>query len=284
MMTSRRGKTAVAAIVIMVVALVARRDAASAEDGVGSVAALEGQAEALHPGATAWAPLAAGDVVRQGSQLRTLADSKLKILLHDESVLTLGPSSQLTVEEQTLAPASVSRLSLLLGAVRAVVSERYAAPGASFELRTPTAIAGVRGTEFIASYDAGTEESVVVGVAAKTWVRSLLDAAGARQIEIGPGETTTVRRGSYPLPAKLAPDNLLRNLGGSTALAAGVRTPEREFQRRPGGKSSAEPRVPERVKTRGQSPEGEAVDQPVEELKRKGQVKPPPPPPLNKRR
>jgi len=270
---------AVTAIVIMVAALVAWGDAACAADGVGSVAALEGQAEVLHPEATAWAPLAAGDVVRSGFQLRTLAESKLKVLLEDESVLTLGPSSQLTVEEQTLAPASVSRLSLLLGAVRALVSERYAAPGASFELRTPTAIAGVRGTEFIASYDAAAEESIVVGVSATTLVRSATDAAGARQIEIGPGETTTVRRGSYPLPARQAPDNLLRNLGGSTALAAGVRTPEREFQRRPNGKTSAEPRVPERVKTRGQSPEGEAVDQPVEELKRKGQGKPPPPPP-----
>ncbi len=272
------GKTA-AAFAILVVTLIARSSVPHAEEPVGSVAALEGQAEMLRPGAAAWTPLAAGDVVERGSKLRTLADSKLKVLLADESVLTLGASSELTVEEQVLAPAPTSRLSLVLGAVRALVNEHYATPGASFEVETPTAVAGVRGTEFIASYDVAAEESVVVGVSDTTLVRSLVDAAGARPVEVGPGETTTVRRGSYPLAPKLAPGNMLRDLGAATTLAASGRSPEREFQRRQRGEGTAEPRVPERVKTRGQSPEGEAVDQPVDAIKRRGPTKPPPPPP-----
>jgi hypothetical protein len=266
-------------LAIVVAVLVTRSGAAHAGEVVGAVAALEGQAEVLAPGATAWAPLGAGSAVEQGSKLRTLADSKLKVLLADDSVLTLGASSELAIEEQVLAPAPTSRLSLVLGAVRALVTDRYAAPGASFEVETPTAVAGVRGTEFIASYDAGAEESVVVGVSDTTLVRSLVDTAGARPVEVGPGESTTVRRGSYPVPPRLAPDSVVRDLGAATSLATGGRTPEREFQRRPHGEGAAEPRMPERVKTRGQSPEGEAVDQPVDEIKRQGPRKPPPPPP-----
>jgi hypothetical protein len=72
---------------------------------------------------------------------------------------------------------------------------------------------------------------------------------------------------------------VVRDLGAATSLSAGGRAPEREFQRRPHKEGAAEPRVPDRVKTRGQSPEGEVVDQPVNEIKRQGPRRPPPPPP-----
>src|SRR5438034_11701446 len=91
---TRRGAT------VAMLAILLRGAAAEAQEQVGSVAALEGRAEALHPGQAAWTAVAAHDAVLLGDQLRTLADSKLKLAFRDDSALTLAASSQLTVDEQ----------------------------------------------------------------------------------------------------------------------------------------------------------------------------------------
>src|SRR5581483_4920221 len=57
--------------------------AARAADQVGTVAALEGSAEASHPGEAAWTPLAPGAAILLGDELRTAADGKLKVLFRD---------------------------------------------------------------------------------------------------------------------------------------------------------------------------------------------------------
>ena len=162
---------------LLLIAILCLGTTVRADEPVGHVAAIEGGAEALHSGTTAWAPLAAGDGILLGDRLRTLADGRMKLLLRDDSVLTLGASSELTIDEQvvgTQAPAS--RFGLAVGTLRAVVTERYGTPGARFEVETPTAIAGVRGTGFIASYDAAKEQTVVVGLFDTTFVRSRVEA------------------------------------------------------------------------------------------------------------
>jgi hypothetical protein len=263
----------------LLLAVAAGTPPARAEDDAGAVAAVEGQAEVLHAGAAGWTPLAVGDPVRRGSQVRTLADSKLKLLLNDDSVLTLAASSQLTIDDQVIAPAPTSRFSLFLGSVRAVVTERYGTPGAQFDMETPTAVAGVRGTAFIASYDADADETVVVGLADTTLVRARIDEAGAKAVAIGPGETTTVRRGNYPLQPTVMPDDVLRGFGAATAMVGGGRSPAGAAQGQPQRSRQTGSRTPEDLRDRGSSPEGAVVDQPIGELRDKGRTKPPPPPP-----
>ena len=211
-----RATTRLVLIAILCLGAVARAD-----EPVGHVAALDGSAEAQHAGAAAWAALAAGDAILLGDHLRTLADGRLKLLLRDDSVLTLGVSSELTVDEQAVgAQAPASRFGLAAGTLRAVVTERYGKPGARFEVETPTAIAGVRGTGFIATYDAATEQTVVVGLFDTTFVRSRVDTATAQEVHLGPGETTTVRRGSYPLRPSPMPDDVLQGLGAATTVSS----------------------------------------------------------------
>jgi hypothetical protein len=239
--------------------------AARAQERVGTVAAVEGRAEVLHPGATAWSPLSAGDPVLLGDQLRTPSDGKLRVVLREDSVLTLAPASQLVVSEQLVAPAAVSRLQLLLGTIKAVVTERYSEPSARFEVETPTAIAGVRGTSFIAAWDATQEETLVVGLTRMTRVRALVDPAGRAEVDLGPGVATRVRRGSRPLAPAPLPEDRLRALQNATELFGRRRTGNRVDARRP-----------RRPGERAMSTEEQAVDQP---LVVPGRPKPPPPPP-----
>jgi hypothetical protein len=242
---------------LLVVAAVAR-----AQEKVGSAAALEGKAEVLHQGTTGWAPLAAGDPVFVGDQVRTLADSKLKLVFREDSVLSLAASSTLTVTEQTVAPVPSSSFSLLLGTLKAIVTERYSEPRARFEVETPTAIAGVRGTGFIASYDASQDETLVVGLYDTTHVRASTDAKGAHTVDLGPGRVTRVRRGKMPLAPTKLPEDQLRGLEGATNLAAAGTSPTREFGATHGSQGNTlDAKRPEHSGSQAITTEGQVVDQ-----------------------
>jgi hypothetical protein len=248
---------------------------AHAQDFIGWVSALEGTGEVQRAGAGDWVPLAPADGVSQGDQVRTAAASRMKILLRDDSVLTLGESSQLRLDEQVAGPAPQSTLELLFGKIRAIATERYGAAGARFEVKTPTAIAGVRGTEFIAQHDATEDESLVVGLVDTTTVRGVDDAAGARAILLGPGQSTRVRRGSFPSAATMMPAGQLRSLVGDTT------TSDRGDAAGKGDDATveAEPRLPTRPGDRRGSPVERVVDDPFVGDKRPGRPTPPPPPP-----
>jgi len=250
----------------------------SGQETVGSVAALEGRGEVRRRGAESWVAIAPGDDVLLGDELRTLDDSRMKILFRDDSVLTLAANSQLTVNQQTTTGAPVSYFSLLMGVVRALCTERYSEAGARFELETPTAVAGVRGTGFIATYDGNADETRVVGLFDTTTVRSQVDSAGTQMVELGPGDTTSVMRGRYPHAPTRMPDDVLRGLVGSTEIAAGGAAaggspaPSRAAK-------AADPRLPGRSGTRSTPGERDVVDQPLEILNLPGGGKGPPPPP-----
>lgn len=245
---------------------------AQAEDYVGWVSALDGTGEVLRPGGE-WTALAPADGLSQGDQVRTLAASRMKILLRDDSVLTLGESSQLRLDEQVSGKAPQSTFWLLFGTIRAIATERYGAAGAHFEVKTPTAIAGVRGTEFVAQHDKKDDETLVVGIVDTTVVRAAIDAAGKRAVRLGPGEATRVRRGSYPTPAVTMPSGQVRGLINATATkSAGVAGKQ--------GKATTEgePRLPPGRAEGAGSPAERVVDTPFG-TKKKGRPAPPPPPP-----
>jgi len=258
-----------ALVLVLALATVAR-----AAERVGTVAELEGRADVQHAGESAWAPLAVGDGVLLGDQLRTLADGKMRIVLREDSALTLAPSSQLAVTEQMVAPATVSRFQLLLGTIKAAVTERYAEPQARFEVETPTAIAGVRGTSFIAEYNAAADETLVVGLESITRVRARADAAGRGEVDVGPGQATRVRRGSRPVRPMMLPEGRLRGLQGSTQLGprAGAGAGIRQRVNR------LDARRPLRSGQRAFPAEERAVDQPL--FRPPGPKPPPPPPPV----
>ena len=94
-------------------------------------------------------PATAGLEVMQADALRTGADGRLGITLKDDTRVSLGPDSEVRLEQFVYAPAEGS-LALALKFVRgaaAYVSGRIAklAPD-SIRLETPAAIVGVRGT------------------------------------------------------------------------------------------------------------------------------------------
>ncbi len=105
--------------------------------------------------------LSIGDVVRQGETLRTDSNSRLQIHLLDDSILTIGPQSELKLTGLSLLPNqhTLSLFTLLEGYLRAVIAPLH--PDAEFEVRTPSMVAAVRGTEWVERYSNGRTEIFV---------------------------------------------------------------------------------------------------------------------------
>jgi hypothetical protein len=194
---------------LLVVGLMCVGRIAVAQD-VGTVAAVEGSAEIKRSGTATAAVVGAG--VRTGDELRTV-DGKMRVVFQDDSVIDLGERSALVVDEQVFNPSggqASTLMNLVIGKARAAVSHYYGTAGTSFEVRTPTAVAGVRGTEFLISYDAERDVSEVVGIHGFVQVRNLT-ADVDEFIYVGAEETTHVQRDMAPTSPQRIEERMFRD-------------------------------------------------------------------------
>jgi FecR protein len=129
---------------------------------IGIVTGLLGPVSVRHSGGVGPEPLALHNEIREGDVLRTGPGARLKVTLRDASVLSLGADTQLKLDhlaQSALAGEPRSFFTLAGGFLRTVVGRLR--PGSIFEIRSPSMIAAVRGTNWIESYSAGTTEIFV---------------------------------------------------------------------------------------------------------------------------
>jgi len=202
-----------------------------AED-VGTVASVRGTATVGRGGASA--PATVGMVVQLGDELRTGPDGQLRVVFRDDSVIDLAESSSMVIDQQVFDPSASSFSSLMRlvsGKARALVGHYYGTPGAAYEVQTPTAVAGVRGTSFLVAYNPDTDATEVIGIRGQIQVRSLSERV-AGTVYVTAQETTTVFRNQPPTPPEMMEEQHFRheveglevlslgNLGGIGGLAA----------------------------------------------------------------
>jgi FecR-like protein len=189
---------------------------------VGTIAELDGSAEIGRGGA--WTAASVGAAVEPGDKLRTKKPGRLRVVFQDDSVLTLSDNSELVIDQQVFDPAqgkAQSTLRLLRGKVLALASEYYERARAVYEIRTKTAVAGVRGTEFAVYYDPRAEVTEVVGVHGHVEVHSVLDLL-RRGTFVTQGELTSVAQGEFPaLPNRLTDRNFRQYIEGLDFVGAG---------------------------------------------------------------
>jgi hypothetical protein len=127
-----------------------RRDERGAE--VGRVQSLQGTVLIIHEGGADSIRLDKNMPVPvfSGDTLVTEKNSRITLLMQDKSLLTLAAQSKLVLDKAVFRPEDGrrdTRLQLLLGRLRAVVSKMTGEDNV-FIIQTPTAAAGVRGTDF----------------------------------------------------------------------------------------------------------------------------------------
>jgi hypothetical protein len=166
------------------------------EAPIGSVSGLTGQAQVTSQGTSQVRPLALGAEVFEGDQIHTAADAKLRLSMVDGSVLTLGAATDLSLNRFNYAPEQAGRNVLLevpRGIIRVLVSLLVA--HSTFEVQSHTAVASVRGTDWIA--EAQPDATAIVTLDGRVGVRNVRPEI-AGEVVLFPGDGTTVRADQPP--------------------------------------------------------------------------------------
>lgn len=166
-----------------------------AATAAGRISDAEGAAEITRQGAKEPELAAENTDVFAGDALETGEDGKLKVQLADGSVLTLAESTRFTLSESRFDAARGTRQSifdLLAGKVRAEVARVANAAKSRFEIRTPTAVAGVRGTTYEIEHDESSGESgLYMYEGSADWA----DRKGTESVLVDAGHMSQLRPG-----------------------------------------------------------------------------------------
>lgn len=95
--------------------------------------------------------LSTGDEVNIGSTITTKDKSFAQITLPDETILNIGPNSQMAIESFELSEHRKVSITHLNGQVRAIINRKNKDDNDSWKLNTKTVSVGARGTEFLSN-------------------------------------------------------------------------------------------------------------------------------------
>ena len=146
------------------------------------------------------------DTIITGKNART------KIVMADHNELHVAPGSQVEIkkyEDDKKGKVNVL-IKLLNGKVRANVRQKYDGKEKVFQIQTPTAVAGVRGTEFTTSFDEKDSSSKIVALdGVVEFGQPGPNGTILNAVNIAAGETSTSVGGSAPsAPVKLPAEKL----------------------------------------------------------------------------
>ncbi|MCB0419398.1 MAG: FecR domain-containing protein [Bdellovibrionales bacterium] len=168
-----------------------------------------------------------GNKVYPTDTVITGKDSRAKIVMSDTNEINVSPETEMVIEKYEFdeknasAPKNVS-LKVLYGKVRNKVNQRYNGEDSKFQVKTPSAVAGVRGTDFFTSYSSTTRQTQVVTFKGQV-AFGLPGANGSIQnaVQIRVGQMASSLAGKGPsAPIQVPKNQLVQMDRGSAATPA----------------------------------------------------------------
>src|SRR5580692_741690 len=153
-----------------------------------------------------------GDVINTGHLARA------RVALDDGSVLSVGSDSNLTVTKHD-SGAQQTDLELNYGRVRAK-AVKLVKPNASFQIRTPTGVAGVVGTDF--ALDSQGDTTRIVVFEGKVNFCALHNGVIGACVTVGSGESSSVQFNSAPTPPVPATPMTVTDMANATSPTGAV--------------------------------------------------------------
>ncbi len=173
----------------------------AAQEAIGAVSRLQGEASGTRGGATQALSLNAAIFLHE--VLSTGKAARLEVTFADNTRLTLGEETRLTLDRYVFDPAA-GRGTLrfaLVGALRFISGQVSKLTRSGVSITTPVATIGIRGTEFWS----GPIDNQALGVLLIEGRVSVSNAAGM-QILSEPGQGTNIaRRAAAPGPVTIWP-------------------------------------------------------------------------------
>jgi hypothetical protein len=147
---------------------------------------LKGAVHYLQPGSTQEMPVSPGDMLFQGTTLKTGDDGLAMVkMLDDNSILRVAPKSVLVIKPPKDETGEGRKVKVNIGSVLFNITKK--AMGNRFDVATPTCVATVKGTRFWVLVKSDTLSSIILLEGAL----NLLSPAIGKNAELREGETAT---------------------------------------------------------------------------------------------
>ncbi len=137
--------------VMCVLFIISVATSAAADDPAGIVKTVKGASSIVHQGKLG--PATCGQKIFMGDTVKTGPDGSLGMIFEDDTLLSLGPNSEIIINEYIFAPAQ-GNMSVVIRMIKGTAAylsgiiAKLSPQSVRFE--TPTATLGVRGTRFCA--------------------------------------------------------------------------------------------------------------------------------------
>ena len=175
-------------------ALVAAQDSSA----VAEVTALVGAGTVTPFGGGDETALVVGTGLHEGDRIRTDAGARAKLEFVDGAVVQLGENTDFVLEWTLYVPETGTQNTLfrMTSGILRVIAD-LVLPRTTFEVRTETAVASVRGTDWIT--EAAPGNTAIVALDGEVAVRSS-NPTITGEVVLGPGEGTGVAADAVPNP------------------------------------------------------------------------------------
>lgn len=159
-----------------------------------------------------------GDKVFPGDVVESATEARAKIVMSDRNVINISPETKLEIQKYENDGANKNvEMNLLQGKVRNNVEQKYDGEKNKFLIKTPTAVAGVRGTQFFTSFDPGTKITSVVTLRGAVSLAPINVTSGSvKPVIVQKGESTTMAPGANPETPKAMPKEDLKKMDQET--------------------------------------------------------------------
>ena len=159
----------VAIVFLSVISIIAPQNLFAETEGLvqaGVAAAVKGEVSATTPPDTVSRAIKSGDKIYMGDKVETGADGQLQILLLDQTVFTLGPTSGITVDEFIFNPSNDDgkvKASMMKGIFRVVSGKVAHKKPENMSVDLPAGSIGFRGTNVAGIIDGQKSMVVLLG-------------------------------------------------------------------------------------------------------------------------
>ncbi len=160
-----------------------------------------------------------GKKVSAGDTILAGADSRAKIVMADKNVINVSPDSKIVIEkyENDGKDKKNVELNVVYGKVRASVEQKYDGDKSKFNIKTPSAVAGVRGTDFLMGYNQGTKTAQVITFSGSVAVGQPGPGGTIKNpVFVQAGQMTSAGAGKTPETPKSVPKEDLNKMNNET--------------------------------------------------------------------
>ena len=166
---------------------------------VATARAISGDVQFRQGNVTPYRPLVAGTLLTEGAAVKTGANGWAKLELSDKSTLNLGNRTELELSSLTTSKSKKEGLFTLIGGKLRSCVAKLAGQQTDFRFKSQTAVAGVKGTEFL-MFTQG-EANVLFGI------KGVVEVNGAgknkEQQPLASGTMVQTTRGATPAEATI---------------------------------------------------------------------------------